>query len=486
MPESYNIQNSPNASINILLGKSIQYKDLLHLLETQEKLFNRTPEDDTEERLQISAEINQLKDFIEQFKKDVLQLAQAFQNIKINTGNPKIDSNRLKRAKEYFDKGEFGEARAVLETELEQMQDEQTHLLKKKEHYDKNVLPALINNSEEFFLLAMATRTAYENPNRFEDTCKYFEDSIKSNETKDNLFQYAYFLKKHNQFPKAVDYYNQYLNKFAGELSLEEKAMTLNNLANLHRNQNEYEKAPNEYEEALKIYRNLAKNNPQAFLPDVAMTLNNLAILHRNQNEYEKASNEYEEALGIRRNLAKNNPQAFLPKVAMTLNNLANLHRNQNEHEKASNEYEEALEIRRNLAKDNPQAFLPNVATTLNNLAVLHANQNKYEKASNEYKEALEIYRNLHEQMPNAYAPDLANTLKNLAVFYQESLVDREKSLEYVIEAVMLLRPIVEAVPFTQSYIQNAMLVLRDWNLNDEEIELLIKKKMNETGKDKT
>ncbi|HEX8248129.1 MAG TPA: tetratricopeptide repeat-containing protein, partial [Pyrinomonadaceae bacterium] len=122
------------------------------------------------------------------------------------------------------------------------------------------------------------------------------------------------------------------------------------------------------------------------------------------------------------------------------------------------------------------------VAMTLNNLAILHRKQNEYEKASKEYEEALEIRRNLYEQMPNVYAPYLANTLKNLAVFYQKSLPQREKSLEYVTEAVILLRPIVEAVPFTQKYMQNALNILRKWDLSDEEIERLIEEKMKETG----
>ena len=38
--------------------------------------------------------------------------------------------------------------------------------------------------------------------------------------------------------------------------------MTLNNLAILHRNTNNYPTAEKEYTEALKTYRNLAERNP--------------------------------------------------------------------------------------------------------------------------------------------------------------------------------------------------------------------------------
>jgi tetratricopeptide (TPR) repeat protein len=319
-----NIQGNEDTQVEvrIVLDKSVQYKDLLDQLKTQEKLFALIPETEIEDRLAISKKVNDLKDLIEQFKHDVLQLAQGFQNVEINT-------DRLKRAKAYFDKGEFGEARAVFETELEEMQDNQTRLLEEKKRFETETLPKLKHNSEEFYILALSTRSDYTNPNRFADTCRYFELSIESEATKDNLFRYAYFLREHNQFPKAVNYYNQYLNKFANELSLKEKATTLNNLAILHENQNEYEKALKEYEEALEIRRNLAKDNPQTYLPNVATTLNNLAILHWYQKEYEKASKEFKEALKIRRNLAKDNPQTYLFDVAKTLNNLAILHINQ-------------------------------------------------------------------------------------------------------------------------------------------------------------
>ena len=53
-------------------------------------------------------------------------------------------------------------------------------------------------------------------------------------------------------------------------------AATLNNLGILDRLQNRMDDARQHYEEALKIYRQLAQQNPAKYLPDVAMTLNNL------------------------------------------------------------------------------------------------------------------------------------------------------------------------------------------------------------------
>ena len=312
---------------------------------------------------------------------------------------------------------------------------EQLRLLKGQEYYETEILPKLKHKSDEFFLLAMATQTNYDSPNRFEDTCKYFEGSIKSHANKFNIFNYAKFLQEHNQFKEAEEYYSQYLEDFSLQLSQAEYAMTLNNLAVLHSDQNNYQDALLEYEEALEIRRKLAEANPNAYLPDVATTLNNLAILHRNQNNYQDALQEYEEALGICRKLAETNPNTYLPDVATTLNNLANL----------------------------------------------HSDQNKYEEALLEYEEALGIYRKLAEANPNAYLPDVATTLINLSIYFQDAVAQRGKSLEYVKEAMEIILPIVDRVPFTKRYMQNAIRVLENWDLSDEEIEQMIEDKKKET-----
>ena len=332
------VQGVQNSTVNItqLLGKSAQYQDMLDQLNTLEKLFSRITEQEAEERVELSQKINQQKQVIEQFRRDVLQLAEQFNRIEINT-------DRLRRAKEFFDKGEFDEARAVLEMELEQMQDEQARLLAKREEYETGTLPKLKSNSEEFFILAMSTRSHYANPNWFADSCEYFERSIKSDANQENVFGYAVFLQNHNKFTEAERYYQQLLTGLVSEMPRFMKAMTLNNLAVLHKAKNEYGPALKEYEEALTIHRRLAEANPAAYLPYVATTLNNLAILHSDKNEYESALGEYEEALAIRRELARVNPATYLPDVAMTLINHSIFYlRDQTNREKS---IEDAVEV---------------------------------------------------------------------------------------------------------------------------------------------
>ena len=154
----------------------------------------------------------------------------------------------------------------------------------------------------------------------------------------------------------------------------------------------------------MDIYRKLAKDNPNAYLPNVANTLNNLAILHRNLNQYPAAEKEYNEALEIRRKLAKDNPDAYLPYVAGTLNNLALLHNDLNQFDAAEKEYKEALDIRRKLAKDNPDAYLGNVANTLYNMALLMMKDGqRKEEAKQACQESLDLYTAMAKKAPQRF-----------------------------------------------------------------------------------
>ena len=418
------VQDVHNSTVNItqILGKSLEYKDLLNQLETQREWFADVPEDKIEKRLKISQNIATLENKIEQFKQDIRRLAEEFNRLEINT-------DRLRRAKEYFERGEIAAARAVFDDEREQMQDENNRLVKAKEQ----LLPQLKQSSEEYYLRALMERTAYDNPNWLQDTCEYFERSINAQATEDNVFQCALFLQNHHRFNQSESFYQKYLEEFVGG--------------------------------------DQSKR---------AMTLNNLAVLHRAKNELAQAEAEYVEALEIRRELAAVNPAAYLPDVAMTLNNLANLHRAKNELAQAEAEYVEALAIRRKLAAVNPAAYLPDVAGTLNNLAVLHRAKNELAQAEAEYIEALAIYRKLAAVNPAAYLPDVAMTLINVAIYHVQSAPNRERSIRYALEALTILLPIVEDVPYTQNYLQSAMWVLQQgWDLSEEDIQ----QRLAETGK---
>jgi len=56
---------------------------------------------------------------------------------------------------------------------------------------------------------------------------------------------------------------------------------------------NNYAKAEASYTETLKIYRELAEKNPEAYLPYVAMTLTNLSLFYQDNVPTKKLSLKY-------------------------------------------------------------------------------------------------------------------------------------------------------------------------------------------------
>jgi len=245
-------------------------------------------------------------------------------------------------------------------------------------------------------------------------------------------------------------------------------AGTLNNLALLQKVKNDYAAAEAGYNEALAAYRQLAAKNPDAYLPDVAMILHNLAVLHYAKNDYAAAEAGINEAFAIYRLLATKNPDAYLPYVATTLNNLANLQSDKSDYAAAEAGYNEALAAYRQLAAQNPDAYLPDFAGTLNNLAGLHYDKNDYAAAEAGSNEALAAYRSLAAQNPDAYLPSVAHTLINMSLLYQE-LANKEQSLAMIREALQILLPMVEKVPYTQKYVDKALEVINDWGIDPDE-----------------
>jgi tetratricopeptide (TPR) repeat protein len=140
-----------------------------------------------------------------------------------------------------------------------------------------------------------------------------------------------------------------------------------------------YKEAEPLFREALAIWR---KALPEGH-PDIATSLNNLAELYRNQGRYGEAEPLYLEALAIWR---KALPEGH-PDIATSLNNLALLYHSQGRYAEAEPLFREALAIRQ---KALPEGH-PDIAQSLNNLALLYDSQGRYAEAEPLYQEASSI-----------------------------------------------------------------------------------------------
>ncbi len=501
------IQITNNYNDNQTLAGFSEYLRMEEELKKLEKTLSAIPKDQIEARLNVGQMIEKKKKEMETFRQEVLRLAETFTTIPLNT-------ERLKKAKILFGAGRIKEANAVLNEK--ELCDDQTRLLAAQATADRKteaLRRARANNANEFLVKAQVTALDFGQPDRFGQACEFYEQAIRSDATFDIFMVYADFLEKHNQFSKAQQFYRRAMTTIdSKEKEVEEKrARVLNNLGNVQGKQNDFSAATSSLTKALRIHRKLAKDNPQAHMPDVATTLNNLGVVQRNRNDFQAATASYIEALAVRRKLAKANSKVYLPYVATTLNNLGAVQSYRKDFPAAAASFSEALAIYRNLAKADPQAYLPymaimlnnlgtveahlkdfpaammslsealairrnltkadpkaylsNVAETLNNLGLVQSELNDFLSAKANYTEALEIRRKLAKSDPQAYLPDVAMTAINLSIFYLQSLPDREKSEALAREAIGIVSPLVETVPYTQEYLQKAKAVLKGWKI---------------------
>ncbi len=184
-----------------------------------------------------------------------------------------------------------------------------------------------------------------------------------------------------------------------------------------------------------------------------------------NKNDYTAAEISYNDARELYETLAKSNPDTFLPNVAITLNNLGVLQSYKNDYAAAVMTFNKALEIYEMLAKSNPDSYLKDVAMTLNNLGILQINKNDYAVAEINFNEALEIRRTLAKSNPDTYLPYVAMTLNNLAELYTEFLVDKEKSVALVEEAIRILIAYI-SIGYCQNYLKKSFDVLNFWDID--------------------
>jgi tetratricopeptide (TPR) repeat protein len=199
-------------------------------------------------------------------------------------------------------------------------------------------------------------------------------------------------------------------------------------------------------QEAVDLYRRLAAQHPDAFLPYLATSLNNLGIRLSALGRRAEALEATQEAVEIRRRLAAQRPDAFLPDLASSLNNLGNRLSALGRLEEALLAAQESVKIRRQLARQNPDAFLPYLANSLNSLSNVLFALDRQEEALQAAQEAVEIRRRLARQYPEAFLPDLAESLGA----YGKALLGLGRALEAreaFAEGLRILLPFVQEIP---------------------------------------
>jgi tetratricopeptide (TPR) repeat protein len=186
-------------------------------------------------------------------------------------------------------------------------------------------------------------------------------------------------------------------------------------------------------QEAVEIYRRLAADNPAIYEPDLARSLFNLGTWLAEAGRWDGALAATQEAVQIYRRLAADNPAAYEPGLAPSLSNLGHQMAQTGRRDEALALSREAVEIYRRLAADNP-GDEPGLARSLSNLGKQLAEAG-LDGALAATQEAVEIYRRLAADNPAAYEPGLARLLSNLGTNLSQAR-RRDEALAATQEAV--------------------------------------------------
>jgi len=468
-----------NAHLGDNFYKSLEYKELTERIEEMRDFMQSTT--DEVKRLKYSQKLNELQTQLDAFKRDIIQLAETFQKID-------IDTDRLRLAKQHFDNGEYKAARAVLDAE--QMTGELDALLAEKEKLsEKTVRNAenLYDKAEEFLILAKLTAINYNLPNRFEKAKEYFEKSLQADKNPINLTSFSMFLHEHNKLDYAAENYEDLLTliedlKDINLSYLNDKGLTLNNLGMIYRKLGKFEQSIKCYEEAIEIGKKGESSNNKLLLSVLSLALFNFGVLQDDLGNYENAITLYKDSFKLKANFQPESKHS----QAQTLMNLGIVYSKKNQINESEEYYQKAKSIAENLiiqnetdenlsllgdillnygqlklknkdfgsadkynslclsifeqlAASNPYVHIERVASAKSNLAVIKRNTNKLVEAKQLYLGAYDIYAKLSTEFPKSYSPMLATVSNNIALFYGD-LKEFDEAIKFHQEALNVRR----------------------------------------------
>ena len=214
-------------------------------------------------------------------------------------------------------------------------------------------------------------------------------------------------------------------------------ARSLNSLANFLSDVGQRQEALQVAREAVTHVRELGQNDPHTYLLGLAVSLNNLANRLSEIGQRQEALEMAREAVTHLRELARENPDTYLSSLAASLSNLANFLSDVGQRQEALEIGRESVTIRRELAQDDPDTYLPDLAISLNNLANRLSEVGQRQEALEIGREAVTIRGELAQDNPDTYLPDLAMSLNNLANFLSH-VGQLQEALEMAREAVTI------------------------------------------------
>ncbi|MGH8544645.1 MAG: tetratricopeptide repeat protein, partial [Gammaproteobacteria bacterium] len=232
--------------------------------------------------------------------------------------------------------------------------------------------------------------------------------------------------------------------------SLPELAVGLTMLGNCAANAGQRAQALDATADAVKVYRQLAAQDPGKYLGNLAFELCNLSAAYANLGNHKDSASIAEEAVELSRQLPEQRSASQELEEEGTLARawqcLGAAYFELERYEEALTANTEALPLHRKFAEQKPDYYLPVLITTLQLRGGILHYLGRYDEALAFTGEALRISKKITENQPVREEPKLAFTLNNQAQIYDRLGLHNE-ALEAAKEASQLFRDLVGKNP---------------------------------------
>jgi tetratricopeptide (TPR) repeat protein len=164
-------------------------------------------------------------------------------------------------------------------------------------------------------------------------------------------------------------------------------------------------------------------------MPHLATSLNNLANMQSAAGHGEAALATAEEAVRLRRELAVRNRDAFMPHLATSLNNLANVQSAAGHWDAALATAEEAVHLRRELAGRNRDAFAEGLAKACGTLGDILIGLGRHAEAAQLFAEGIRTILPGMRRYPAPYLDLCVTLLRGYLSSAEEATIGPDETL---------------------------------------------------------
>ena len=442
------------------------------------------PEDDDlfEEYVSVKNQYDEVKKNMDLLEKNIFELERKFVEIQ---GKEKLSQRQI-FAKKCLERGDLEGAKEALN--IEELNKDKESILNNLSRETESA-QILVN---EYLQSADILKLDIKNKNRFKEIEKIYEEAIfleeKSNLDRKTLYIYAKYLSEENQFAKAIQLLEQYLDycKYKKILNIDIHIYLL--IGYCYHKIRRYKKAEKTYLKVLKIseknedhtdhskrilvtyYHHLAslyfdslKDQLSLEYYQKAITLmkelsirtndillkmascyTNVAVIEDRLARYDESLKHHQEAIHILEKLIEEKQDSYFDKLGEAYGNYSRYLENMGDLNKSYEYRLKSIEMYKVATNDNPAAYTYHLVTAYNHLGRIHYLQKRevesfdaYFKAF-EYCEELELYITGIDR--DFYVYEYTDVLINICTFLQEKFQDDkayafcEKNLKTVIQ----------------------------------------------------